>query len=286
VATVTDRPDRYRHFDPEFLRLRYVDQGMTAKAIAGELGANQATVRRALTRNGIATRPRMSATATQRLADGAWLRQQFLEKGRIAGDIARDLGISPARLTTAFQQHKIPTDRPVMPVTRERQRVSALARRERELQELRQYNREVEQANEARKARAVREQRIRDERRAQGRCRDCSRPATDQSARCPLCLARQQKRNRERHAGGVMPAREPRAPTNQPAVIVRKALAAHRRDGIGFDRAWSLALAAVRPGPAVREQLQWARPAFKDGYLGVGKPMALASMETESVDRW
>jgi hypothetical protein len=76
--------------DPGWLRHRHVDQGVSVRSIAAELGRPQSTVRKAFRAAGIATVDRRRRYP--QLADHTWLRRRYLDQAASVADMVGELG--------------------------------------------------------------------------------------------------------------------------------------------------------------------------------------------------
>lgn len=79
----------------EWLRQKYVVEGIGAPTIARERGVHQGAVWYWLDRAGI--KPRKKSQRTSHVTE-AWLRQRYIDEGRSTGQIAAELGVSAGRV--------------------------------------------------------------------------------------------------------------------------------------------------------------------------------------------
>lgn len=77
---------------PVLLKNWYKTHGLSINQISEIVGCVPGAVLNALDRYGIEKRPRGGTTDYPNLADERWLREEYLEKGRSAPEIAEDLG--------------------------------------------------------------------------------------------------------------------------------------------------------------------------------------------------
>lgn len=92
---------KWNTIDSEWLRQRYEDDEMSVEEIAHEIGMAYPTVFRAVKAFGIKTRKagllrpsKRRADLVPQLRDKAWLEREYIERGRSAEDIARELGVT------------------------------------------------------------------------------------------------------------------------------------------------------------------------------------------------
>jgi hypothetical protein len=271
VATVTDRAVR-RHpllDDAQWLREMY-ESGKSIATIGASIGMSSTSVHRAMRRMNVETRsrPKPDPSAQARLRDPAWLGERWLRDHATLGEMSTEIGAAPSTIWLALVAHGL-AEREVTEETR--QRMSAAAKTRPPVTPESSARRR--QAQTARRAREL-EKRERKER-------------LFNIALLAVLLnesAQQQKRLDQRREDQL-------AAPKAPAVIFRETLDTYRRDGVAFEESWLRALddlAYVMGGitPTVRENLEWTRPAFRQSFLGLGKPIRLPHIETEAVDRW
>jgi hypothetical protein len=87
--------------DPQWLRRRYVDEGASIGQMARECGVSWNPVRTALVRAGIEIRPN-SRWVHPLLADEAWLRRSYIDRGRTISAIAEELRVDDRRVVRAL----------------------------------------------------------------------------------------------------------------------------------------------------------------------------------------
>lgn len=114
---------------PPFLIRRYVDEEATAVEIAQETRLTSATVGKALVRAGIAVRPRGHRGTPSRLRAERltlmtpdYLQREYVDGGRSAASVAKEIGVSAHDVLDAVRGH----DLPVRPVTGGSQRKAEL----------------------------------------------------------------------------------------------------------------------------------------------------------------
>jgi DNA-directed RNA polymerase specialized sigma24 family protein len=93
--------------DTDLLRELYVDLGQSAGSIGERFGCGGETVLRWLKRHEIPIRQPGSQTPWPRLEDESYLRQQYIEKDRLTGEIAEDVGCEPATVRRWLHIHDI-----------------------------------------------------------------------------------------------------------------------------------------------------------------------------------
>jgi len=102
---VSDDP-KYR--DEDWLREQYVEERRTTADIAKECGCSPATISNWLSRNSIETRGAGGPTAAdKRLTDEAWLREQYVQKGRTRSDIAEECECSRGTVSNWLRRNDI-----------------------------------------------------------------------------------------------------------------------------------------------------------------------------------
>jgi hypothetical protein len=113
-AGIDIRPvGRWRHSqldDRAFMRLVYLDRGMSIAAIAEELRVDDRRVRRALDAAGIPTRPpdpRQPPVSAPELRDELWLRRAYVKEGRTLRSIGTELGCSTKPVWVALRRFGI-----------------------------------------------------------------------------------------------------------------------------------------------------------------------------------
>ena len=98
--------------DGEFLRQRYVNDGLSTSQIAAFLGVSATTVRIWLDTAGIERRKRVGAVrdpaAIDLLADGAWLRRRYIDEGRSIRWISGEFHVHERAVADALRAHGIP----------------------------------------------------------------------------------------------------------------------------------------------------------------------------------
>jgi transposase-like protein len=101
------RDEPYRRLgESGWLQERYVSGAASVRDIAGEVGCNQRTVRRALAAAGIARRG--PSRRHRRLGDRDWLRLRYLEQRVSVADIAAELGCHQSAVYKALEAAGIP----------------------------------------------------------------------------------------------------------------------------------------------------------------------------------
>jgi DNA-binding NarL/FixJ family response regulator len=83
--------------------------GLTMKEVAERFRLSKETVRERLREMGIRIRPR--GLTYSRLADGEWLENEYLRKGRTARDIANRVGCAVLTVHYHLRRHGIPRKR-------------------------------------------------------------------------------------------------------------------------------------------------------------------------------
>jgi transposase-like protein len=102
--------------DADWLRRRYVDAGMSMRAIAEEVGAASATVSRALRRHSIKQQPRPVAPRVQLDAD--WLQRWYEVDRAPVKAIAAEAGVTPEAIVRAVGRLGLQRSSVVMPPRR------------------------------------------------------------------------------------------------------------------------------------------------------------------------
>lgn len=98
--------------DARWLRTQYVERGRSRLDIAEEVGCSRDAVRDALAKHGIATVPGSGPAARfDALRDAAWLRVEYVERGRSQASIAAEIGCSQPAVGQALARHGIPSRR-------------------------------------------------------------------------------------------------------------------------------------------------------------------------------
>jgi len=103
---MSDEP-KYR--DEEWLREQYWENEKSTRDIADECGCGPETVRRWMKRHGLKRRAGGGRPADERLADRAWLREQYVEECLSTYDIAKKWGFSQPTVLNWLKRHNINT---------------------------------------------------------------------------------------------------------------------------------------------------------------------------------
>lgn len=107
TSDVAKGPSRYDELNDEtWLREKYVDEDATICEIADIVGCGQTTVNRHLARHGIERDPD-AKQVDNRLLDAEWLREEYVENHRSAGDIADELGYTRKHVVKWLRRHGI-----------------------------------------------------------------------------------------------------------------------------------------------------------------------------------
>jgi len=92
--------------DEDWLRAKYIEEGMTAKAISGQIGCAHGTVRDYLHQYDIRKRDEIP----NQLSSRRWMREQYLNQAKSDSEIADLLGVSRSKVQTARQELSISSD--------------------------------------------------------------------------------------------------------------------------------------------------------------------------------
>lgn len=93
--------------DRAWLEREYGTLRRSSEEIGAELGCSGTAVRQALHKHGIATRPGYRRLADPRLADPAWLTEQWTVRARSLADLAAELGCSDQTVRRALQRQGV-----------------------------------------------------------------------------------------------------------------------------------------------------------------------------------
>jgi 5-methylcytosine-specific restriction endonuclease McrA len=104
----SDAPSDTQYRDPDWLREQYVEYERSSIDIAETCGCDESTVRRWLDKHGIETRS-PSPTPDERLDNGDWLQEQYVERERSIIDIAEECGCSNNTVLRRLERHGIET---------------------------------------------------------------------------------------------------------------------------------------------------------------------------------
>lgn len=94
----------------EWIREQYIEKERSMLSLATELEVSHSTVRRNMARHGIERRSiaeAMTEGTFERLQDRGWLREQHIEEGCTATEIAEKIGVSPNTVVTWLDHHDI-----------------------------------------------------------------------------------------------------------------------------------------------------------------------------------
>jgi predicted transcriptional regulator len=119
ATTVTKRLDAFgisrrpaprsaEMIDRAHLVREYVERGRTMAEIAGDLGVSASTVRKHLDRHGIEVRPKNAQPLLERVLSRSFLEREYVEAGRTAQDIAREVGVSEQTVLRYLHRHDLP----------------------------------------------------------------------------------------------------------------------------------------------------------------------------------
>ena len=103
---IRDNAEYRELYDKDWLRSKYIDDGMTAIEISEELGCAHGTVRDYLSRHGIRKRDEMPKQLSQR----QWLRGQYVNRGKSDSEIGELLGVSRSTVRKARNKYDISSD--------------------------------------------------------------------------------------------------------------------------------------------------------------------------------
>jgi len=94
--------------DPAWLREKYVKQEKSSREIADKIGCTKGAVQNWVNKHGIET-DQHRKEPVDRLRDGQWLREQYVENGKSGYEIAQELGCSTSALYYWVREHGIET---------------------------------------------------------------------------------------------------------------------------------------------------------------------------------
>jgi 5-methylcytosine-specific restriction endonuclease McrA len=94
-------------WDEEYLKRRYLGDGMTTGEIARELGCHDESVRKALIRLGIPRRKLGTRVIVDELRDGGWLYNQYVRCNKTQAQIAEELDCGETVVNKWVKLHKI-----------------------------------------------------------------------------------------------------------------------------------------------------------------------------------
>jgi hypothetical protein len=97
------------HNSRKWLYRQYVEYERTQREIADVCGVSLTTVRSRMDEYGIPTRPAARRGAKGPHNDAEWLREQYVERGRMLHDIADECGVAESTIRRRMDKYDIPT---------------------------------------------------------------------------------------------------------------------------------------------------------------------------------
>ncbi len=101
-------PKDLRYRDKAWLWQRYVADGQTINGIAKETGTNQCTISEWMVKLSVPLRPQGNWSTRKLYHDASWLRQEHIDKGRFATDIAAQFGVNRQTILSNLHRFEIP----------------------------------------------------------------------------------------------------------------------------------------------------------------------------------
>lgn len=112
--TKSDGKDKLPTVDPEWLRTKYISEGLSTRQIGNILGLDHRTIVRLLHKYDIPTRSKIVKTkGLHTYQDRSWLEHHYLERNLNVIEIAKIADVHPTVITNWLHKHGIPIKRKI-----------------------------------------------------------------------------------------------------------------------------------------------------------------------------